>query len=241
MIKIAICDDELGVCTSLEKILCDILSSMSITPQIDVFYTGEGLCKHLSENDYNIIFLDIELHKMNGIEVGHYIREVLNNDIVEIAYISAKQTYAMDLFAIRPIDFVIKPIDNKQIQTILDVYFRTTQLQHPMFVYKRNKTTCNIPVQNIMYFENSARKVNIITTDFTETYYEYLDTIYERVKKYKFWYVHKSYIINPQYIKNMEYSQITMTNDKIIPISQANRTEVRKAYTKWLKERRIWI
>ena len=51
----------------------------------------------MKSNPYDLIFLDIELPRMNGVAVGKYIRESLNNETVQIAYISSKQQYAMDI------------------------------------------------------------------------------------------------------------------------------------------------
>ena len=60
--------------------------------EISVFCNGEGLCDSLmSGNRFNLIFLDIELCEINGVEVGKKIREELNDEITQIVYISAKE------------------------------------------------------------------------------------------------------------------------------------------------------
>ena len=102
-IQIAICDDEDKICLQLKDILGSISDEKSVEFIIQIFQCGEDLCKSLKDKDYDLIFLDIELPKINGIEVGKYIREKLNNEIVQIAYISAKTEYAMELFDYRPI------------------------------------------------------------------------------------------------------------------------------------------
>ena len=89
-IQIAICDDEDKICLQLKDILGSISDEKSVEFIIQIFQCGEDLCKSLKDKDYDLIFLDIELPKINGIEVGKYIREKLNNEIVQIAYISAK-------------------------------------------------------------------------------------------------------------------------------------------------------
>lgn len=55
--------------------LMDILSQKFLEYDIDVFYLGEALCEGMERKKYDLIFLDIELPKMNGVEIGKYIRE----------------------------------------------------------------------------------------------------------------------------------------------------------------------
>ena len=90
-ITIAVCDDELQIGSQLEKILISLLVEREIAYQIDIFTTGEELCEELQKTEYDLLFLDIEFPSMNGVAVGAYIRETLGNDVLQIAYISARQ------------------------------------------------------------------------------------------------------------------------------------------------------
>ena len=82
MFRIAICDDNGAVCSAIEN--------------IDGFQSGEELLKELDDHEkYDLIYLDIELARLNGVEVGRYIREKLLDDYTQIAFISAKSSYAL--------------------------------------------------------------------------------------------------------------------------------------------------
>ena len=65
-IKIAICDDEIKICSHIENMLKYILSQKFLEYDIDVFYSGEALCEEMERTKYDLVFLDIELPKMNG-------------------------------------------------------------------------------------------------------------------------------------------------------------------------------
>ena len=76
MYKIGICDDSKLTCTELENMLRDIMQSLRIEAEIEPWYSGESLCKYLEAgNRFDLIFLDIELLKLSGIDVGNYIRK----------------------------------------------------------------------------------------------------------------------------------------------------------------------
>lgn len=67
----------------------------------------------------DILFLDIGLFQMTGIEAGAYIRNQLDHMGLQIVYISGKASYAQQLFRTQPLDFLVKPIGQEQIDEVL--------------------------------------------------------------------------------------------------------------------------
>ena len=95
--QVIICDDEFSTCVQLENYIEKYSQEHFIKADIDVFYDGESLCEYLkSSSSVDLLFLDIELPKCNGVEVGKYIREKLENEETEIIYISlCYETFSM--------------------------------------------------------------------------------------------------------------------------------------------------
>ena len=78
--NIGICDDDKNMCCELESMLIDIFREFNVHVEIEPWYSGETLCKHLEMgNAFDLLFLDIELLTLNGVEVGKFIRESLND------------------------------------------------------------------------------------------------------------------------------------------------------------------
>ena len=76
MYNIGICDDGKNICTSIENMLIKYAQKKNIQVDTNVWFTGESLRNYLASGGYlDILFLDIELFKMTGIEVGNYIRK----------------------------------------------------------------------------------------------------------------------------------------------------------------------
>ena len=89
MYNIGICDDGENICTSIENMLLQYAQEKNIQVDTNIWYTGEKLRDYLISGGYlDILFLDIELFKMTGIEVGAYIRNQLDNMGLQIVYIS---------------------------------------------------------------------------------------------------------------------------------------------------------
>lgn len=96
--KVAICDDEINQCAVLEKIIIEYFNNRAEKCEVEVWYDSMSLCRDIKEFNPQILFLDIELPGDNGVYAGKYIRETLNNDRMNIVFISHKTSYAMELF-----------------------------------------------------------------------------------------------------------------------------------------------
>lgn len=231
MLRIAICDDIKSITSQLEDILIELGKKHSVQIDIDVFYSGSMLIEYLvMGNSFHLIFLDIEMENVDGIQAGLKIRNDMEDDDTQIAYISGKSSYAIDLFQIRPIDFIVKPLQMENVEEVFLNAIRITNSKNSYFKYKKGHSYNKIEAKNILYFEGDNRKINIITKDDvnSDSFYGSMDDVYEQVKDLGFLYIHKSHVVNNRYIKSFKYDQIIMSNGAELSVSQSKRKGVRE-------------
>lgn len=239
MIKIAICDDEKCTCSAIENIVLKYGEEKNLEIDTEVFYSGEKLCDYLEKNDcFDIIFLDIELENLNGVEVGRFLRNTLKNQTTQVIYISSKESYAMKLFKIRPLDFLIKPIVDKEIKEVLNSAFNLIDKENEFFDFSIRKALYRIPLKEILYFTSEGKKIKIVTMNEKEeqSFYDKLEDVRDRLPKDKFLLIHKSYLVQFNYIMEYKYDCLKMINGDVLNISQSNRKEVRLKLMKHRKE-----
>lgn len=237
-LNLAVCDDEIQIQFMIEEFLQQIFGEYGISVNIECFSSGEEFCDNFSKGAFDLIFLDIEYEGMNGVEMGRFIREQIGDENVQIAYVSGNTGYALELFEYRPINFLVKPVKQKDIQRVVDKYLLLSNQRQENFQYKIGTNVFQISLSDIFYFSSNARKVTVHKKDEEAEFYGTLEQVYNRVKGKRFLYVHKSYIINYLFIKKMEYEQVTLSNNTIIPISQSRRTAIRKQFLE-LKRREL--
>ena len=143
MIYVAVCDDDKVVCSQIENILLQYSKKRCIKIEVDVFYNGEGFLRYIKEgHNYDLLYLDIEMGLVNGVEVGKQLRKVYKNYSIEIVYISAKEGYDRQLFDVQPLHFIEKPIVDS---VVIDDFKLALERGHKLgghFLYKkRDKTT----------------------------------------------------------------------------------------------------
>lgn len=105
MISIAICDDDKKICSQIEDIIVAYSKKRQLKIDLSVFYGSKSLLKFLNNgNSFDLIYLDIELKNIDGVEIGRHIRKTLKCFHTEIVYISG-DCYSSHLFNIPPLNF----------------------------------------------------------------------------------------------------------------------------------------
>jgi len=243
-IKTVIIDDELDSISSLELIINDYLPELKV---IETFSNPLRALDALPNLKPDLLFLDISMPQMSGFELIDNLPE-LNFNII---FITAFDEYAIKAFRYSAIDYIIKPID---IDILIDAI---SKIIKP--VYTNNQT--NQKYDKLLEYinkNNAQRKITVSTKE--EVFYILPDDIiyvraegsYAKIvlnenkpilvsKTLKdiekllilnnFFRVHKSYLINLNYVKKILKNgggNIQMTNGELIPISIRKRSEFNK-------------
>ena len=242
MLNIAIVDDDNNICVELENILMEYLKKYYLKFNIDIFYTGQEFIKYLdNENTYDIIFLDIEIGNLTGVDIGKYIRKTLDNRNTKIIYISSFNKYAMELFDLKPTNFLIKPLNKNKIIEVLKDILKDIELQSNEFIFKLKYDTFRIKYKNILYFESVklSKNIKIVTIDGTYIFRETLSNIEEILKKNNFIKISKSILVNFHNItvfKPVEL-EIILVNNEVLPLSKNRINNIKETYYDLLDER----
>lgn len=232
MLRVAICDDFIEICNIIESFIVNYRLNKGVNIEVDIFYSGEKLISALkNEEYYNLIFLDIELKDISGIQVGRYIRENLSNYDTKIVYISAEKKHAMNLFRIQPMDFLIKPIFEEDVNRILDLTIQLRNQTNDIFTFKSGRITISIIVKKIIYFESSGRVIKMVCDDELYTFYHKLDEVEKELLNSNFLRIHRSYLVNFDHINSISHDHVVMSNGQVLPISKQKRNDITKQHS----------
>ncbi|MBR5960948.1 MAG: response regulator transcription factor [Clostridia bacterium] len=228
MMRILICDDDELFSEDLEKKLEQYEINHRDEFDIHVVNRGEEALNRLQEEQWDVLFLDIEMPKINGVEVGTRVREQLRNYSLKIIYVSSQRGYAMDLFKVDTFDFLIKPVAYNDLETVMGKLMNTLNRGGEMFVYRKKGQIDRCRLEDILYFESQLRKTIVVTTQKEDEFYAPLKDVYEELKDKKFFYCHKSILVNYDRVAEFHYDSLVMDNGTTLEISQSKRKEVRR-------------
>lgn len=229
MIKVAIVDDVNSVCSQVEKFLNNAANKKGIKLDISVYYSGERLCEDISNGeDFDLLFMDIELELMNGIQAVKFIREIIGNERMRIVFISANTEYANDLFEHDVMNFLRKPITYKCIEDVLNKFIRVYYNDNRAFTFNFKHKTYRINYDEILYFESDKRVVNLFTLHGEYMFYDTIENVMLKIDDTRFCRIHQSYIVNLLFVDVFKLDSIEMKNHKIFPVSKSYRENIIK-------------
>lgn len=220
LINIAICDDETATCQDVEIMLYALKEKLGMSINTDVFYSGEGLIRRLQAGiKYEFIILDIELDELNGVDVGKFIRDEIHNFHTQIVYISSKTTYAMQLFSVQPLDFIVKPVAEDKLFAAIKRGLDFINYSGEIFICKSGKENLLIECRDILYLESNLRTVTVVCKDENIVFYGKIAECLSKLPTC-FVRIHNSYVVNMNAIKRYGKDFVIMNNRDKLQISR---------------------
>lgn len=234
--QIGICDDEISTCSELKKILTDYFKISDLEMHINIWDSAEAfMCDVPSKVNVDILFLDIEMPRKNGVHVGEYIRNDMKNEGMHIIYVSSKTNYAMELFKVHPYDFIVKPIDRDKVINNISKLLELDEHDNRYFTYEYNRVKNKIRYGDIVYFESDRKHIKIICSDGTNK--EFVGKISEIVDSLPsgFALAAQSFVINLRHISLYKKDSCIMDNGDYISIGRKHKNFFNKKIIEYNK------
>lgn len=233
MLEIALCDDEEYELNQLHTMILKYCKERNIKVSVSPYTNGEALLH--SPKKYQVIFLDIKMDQISGIEIGKKIRE--NDKRVKIIYATNFTNYQNDAFSVRAFGYLVKPVQYEAICKQLDDVIEYSELENikTTFTFDTDAGIKTLNVQDIYYFEACNHKIEIVTKERTFKVSDSIINILNNFKSYGFSMPHKSYVINLFYVSSIRGYEILLTSGNTIPISQKRAVEFKNEFHSYLK------
>lgn len=230
MINIAICDDD-KMTSHIENLILNQAGKESIKTNRSIYFDGFKLIESLKQGaQYDLIYLDIEMKSMNGIQVATYIRE---QDIpIIIVYISGYEKYLKELFTTEPFRFLSKPINEDDFNHVFMSAYQRICRKSEYFPFSYNKTLKKVLLKNILYFESCDRLIIIHHSEGTDKFYGKLNNVEMQImsSKGRFLRIHQSFLVNFDFIKIMSFTNVELTNGLLLQISTERQKSIRTQF-----------
>lgn len=233
MIRIAIVDDDQYVCEDIKLQLASFQFKLDTDIEVDTFLSCEELYAQLMNgNKYDLILLDIEFPKMNGVTLSDNIRQILNDIKTQIVFISAKPSYAMDLFSVQPFDFLVKPVTKETLYACLSKYAKHYLNNSMFFEYTYENVRHSIAKTEIVYIKSERKKLRLITLHGEiSCYYKFTDAVTVDMPN-ELIAIKRGLAVNINYIRSTDYETVCLLTGEKFTISEKYRDSVMTALSK---------
>ena len=239
MLKIAMLDDERLSLDLFAGAFKQAFIQRGEQTEIFAFVSAKVFLSTLSDTQYDLVCLDINMDEMTGIEVAHKLREVDSH--VPLAFVSANEDRVFECFDYHPIGFIRKSnfLDDaiSFIDHYLNVVLPKRKTKNTLMVKVHGDATF-IDVDNINYIEGSHNYQTFYFLDGSPCVKvrELISDLEKRLFDYGFIRVHKGFIVNSSEMYRIGSAEIVLKNGEKIPLSHQRRDEVLKRYLELTKD-----
>lgn len=214
MMKILVCDDNKVICNDISKYI-----ESNFDYNVSVANDKNSIYHYLNEDKLDLLIIDIVLGKINGIDIAkEFTKQFPNLNVIFIT--GYGNTYYKDIYKyINPCGFLEKPIQ----YNILNFFIKQIQdnfnARNSKLKINYNYNSYIIPNRDIIYIQSDKRLSVIHTTAEKFKTYKKLSDMLEELPD-TFIRCHQSFIVNRDYVRNVEGNQFLLSSGNVIPISK---------------------
>ena len=216
MIKIAVCDDEASMCEDLKQMIAARLGQWKEPCRITCYTNGMQFL--YGPLDYDLVFLDIRMPGLGGMELAKMLREKRFEGI--LIFVTVLTEYMQDAFEVEAMDYLCKPVDELRLERALRRSLKRLRLKEERYLFVRAMDRCcNIKLKDIYYCEVINRKIYLHTKDGVVDYYGRIKDVEQQTAPALFR-CHRSFLVNPEHLSEYKDGQATLENGAQVPVSK---------------------
>lgn len=229
VIQIAVCDDEKGQRSVLREILTLHLQLKAEAHEFYEFASGEELCTACRKNSFDLIFLDIEMNGMSGMETARKLRGLGVQTV--LIFVTAYPDFVFQGYEVHAFHYILKPYKEKKIRDVADAALREiADREAEYYLIPTGSGSYRQNLREVLYFYSDRRKITAVTKSDKKTFYGKLDELQKELPAY-FQRIHQRYLVNMNQVMETKDNS-ALVGTEILPVSRAHRQEFLIAFAK---------
>lgn len=226
--KIAIVDDQTEERTGIRRQLEAELSERGIPAELTEYDCGEAFLDAYEPGKFSVVFLDIYMKKITGIEVAGYLYQ--HDPACKIIFLTSSEEYLRESYSVRATYYLVKPYEPKQLHQALDFCFPAPKPEDILAVRSRGGMMA-IPRRDILYIEASGRHPHIhLATRSIECIDSFSEVIRPLENDRRFFSCCRGIIVHLGKIATQQDNDFVMENGQLVPISRRLKPEALRAF-----------
>ncbi len=222
--RIAVCDDDKRERVQLLNFINDYCTSRILELTTVSFDSGEIFLSTFTPGMFDIIFLDIYMPGINGIETAEKIRRIDKN--VLLIFCTSSTKFYAEGFAVAALHYIIKPVHKHEVIEALDRCTKVLGDTYRKITIRTSHGHRHIRIIDIVFIEVIGHYCNIHLPTEVVTTKQSLRVLMDTINSDIFFCCHRSYYVNLRFVKTMKEDTLQMKTEEIVPVSRKKRQEV---------------
>lgn len=227
--NIAVCDDEAVAAEFVSKLVLHWASTNNYKICIETFNSSEEFLFKLADKKADILLLDVEMGKMNGVSLAREIRR--KNHELQIVFVTGYMEYIQDGYDVEALNYLLKPITEEKLFAVLNRAVERLKSCEKALLLTISDETIRLPLYEIKYLE--VRR-NYVTIHAGEDY-EVKKTLSELEKSLddSFFRTGRSFIVNLRFIRKITRTNVELLDGSLVPLSRGLYDNINRAMIKY--------
>lgn len=237
---IAVCDDEQAQIDILKNNLIKYSIDTDIEFYIDEYISGELLIEKYKsvKSPYDIIFLDMEMPDIKGLDVAAAIRELPDRN-VSIAFVTSYPEYMQDSFDVQASQYIIKPVVYDQLAKKLDIILKCINASYTNIKVISEKNGERVLYLDYVICIETEKSSKLLVTTISETFLitAKLSDLAKELSDKDFVSVHRTCLANMKYIRKFNADSLEFTSGKPVNLSRRRLPEIKELFSKYVSRK----
>lgn len=225
---IVICDDESIFLSHFKDLLVRDSFEKGLDLTVTAYTCGEDLLAAYDQGlvlDMDILFLDIRMGGMDGLEAARILREKGCSCL--IIFLTSLEEYARAGYEVKAFRYLLKEQVDRELGRIMDACCRELGTED-YFVFSYERRSYQVRRQDILYFESRKRLVFLFTVNGQYQFYQKLDVLEGQLSGSGFLRVHRSFLVQERYVRSWKENALWLVDGTEIPISRTYEKAVNR-------------
>lgn len=231
---ILVCDDDAAFAARMDEYISEWFRAREIQVQSTVCTSGEQLLATPELEHYQLAFLDVDLKTTDGIALGRKLRQIAPD--IMLVYISAYLEFAPKGYTVNAYRYLLKRDIAAQLPSCLEDIFSGMSDPRKTLEVHHNRTTSEIPLDQIYYLESNLRQINVygdIPHQPICTFYGKIADLPAMLYENGFLQVGRSDVVNLQYVRSIRNYKVELRSGVELSVSRQYYTAIRSAWLEW--------
>lgn len=225
---IAICDDDKNAQERLAEVIQDWADDRKAEVEFQYYDSAEMFLMSWPEVPCDLVFLDIKMKSMDGVQLAGSIRKKDKN--IMIVFVTSFRQYSLCGYNVEALNYLIKPVSAVKLLPTLDkAYMIYNSRRNSFVITAKGKDLCKVFLDDIYCISMSAHYAEVFTADESYTIRKTVKELGEMLPEY-FVRCHRSHMVNVFKVERICGNSLVLYNQKELPLSRNNAKRVKDAF-----------
>ncbi len=230
-LKIAVCDDLREEQIQLASHIRTYCADQSLEVGIKLFSSGEELLDSFQPGMFHILFLDIYMGELDGVDVARRIRE--KDQTCAIIFATTSEDHGLVSYEVQASDYLVKPIQAEDVASAMDWCVEQIRSTYRLLTVSCESGIVQLPLRDIQYIEIQGHTAMLYAEDRVLVTRRGLDELEQEIHNPDFLRCHRSFLVNMNHVRWLDKTSFRLHSGASVPIGSTISSKVKDQFMSW--------